>query len=70
MTELVTTSSASFNIAKYHIGEVENSLNFIEKINSREYKIKEIMEVSLRIERAIMKLKQLQSELTIEISNA
>jgi hypothetical protein len=70
MTELVTTSSASFNIAKYHIEEVEKSLNFIEKINSREYKIKEIMEVSLRIERTIMKLKQLQSELTIEISNA
>lgn len=68
MTDTVSTISVSFNIAEYHVEEVKISLNSVEKITDRAYKIKEMMSVSLRVERAIMKLKELQSEIATEIS--
>ncbi len=68
MTDTVSTISVSFNIAEYHVEEVKISLNSVEKITDRAYKIKEMMSVSLRVERAIMKLKELQSEMATEIS--
>jgi len=68
MTDTVSTTSVPFNLAEYHVEEVKKSLNSVEKITDRAYKIKEMMSVSLRVERAIMKLKELQSEMATEIS--
>lgn len=68
MTDTVSTTSVPFNLAEFHVEEVKRSLNFVETITDRSYKIKEMMSVSLRVERAIMKLKELQSEMTTEIT--
>jgi len=67
MSENVSTSSVAFNLAEFHMEQVKKSLEWVEKYDSRSMKINEIMETSNKAERAIMKLKELQSELAKHI---
>ena len=67
MSDTVSTSSVTFNIAEFHMEEVKRSLNWLENYSSRTMKINEIMDASNKAERAIMKLKELQSELAKQI---
>jgi len=67
MSDTKITNSVAFNLAEFHMEQVKNSLEYIEKYNSRSMKINEIMETSNKAERAIMKLKELQSELAKHI---
>jgi len=67
MSDKKITNSASFNLAEFHMEQVKKSLEWVEKYDSRSLKINEIMETSNKAERAIMKLKELQSELAKHI---
>ena len=67
MSENVSTSSVAFNLAEFHMDQVKRSLNWLENYSSRSMKIIEIMETSNKAERAIIKLKELQSELAKQI---
>ena len=63
------TGRYAFNLAEFHMEQVKNSLECVEKYESRSMKIKEMMETSNKAERAIMQLKELQSELAKQIEN-
>lgn len=67
MSDKKITNSVAFNLAEFHMEQVKNSLEWIEKYDSRSMKINEIMDTSNKAERAIMKLKELQSELAKHI---
>jgi hypothetical protein len=67
MSDTVSTSSVTFNIAEFHMEEVKRSLNWLENYSSRTMKISEIMDASNKAERTIMKLKELQSELAKQL---
>ena len=69
MSDTVSTNSVAFNLAEFHVEQVKCSLKWVEKLDSRSMKIKEMMETSNKAERAIMKLKELQSELAKQIEN-
>ena len=67
MTDTVSTTSVPFNLAEFHMDQVKRSLNYLENYSSRTMKISEIMDASNKAERTIMKLKELQSELTKQL---
>ena len=67
MSENVSTLSVPFNIAEFHVDQVKYCLNRVESFSSRDLKINEIMDASNKAERAIVKLKELQSELADQI---
>lgn len=67
MSDKKITNSVAFNLAEFHMEQVKNSLEMVEKYESRNMKITEIMDASNKAERAIMKLKELQSELAKQI---
>ena len=67
MADTVSTNNTTFNIAEFHMEEVKRSLNWLENYSSRTMKITEIMDASNKAERAIVKLKELQSELIEKI---
>ena len=69
MSDTVSTNSVAFNVAEFHMEQVKRSLNYLENYSSRNMKITEIMDASNKAERAIMKLKELQSELAKQIEN-
>jgi len=67
MSDTVSTTSVPFNLAEFHMDQVKRSLNYLENYSSRTMKISEIMDASNKAERTIMKLKELQSELTKQL---
>jgi len=67
MSENVSILSVSFNLAEFHVDQVKYCLNRVESYSSRDMKINEIMDASNKAERAIVKLKELQSELADQI---
>jgi len=67
MSDTVTTNNVHFNVAEFHMDQVKRSLNYLENYSSRTMKITEIMEVTKKAECTIMRLKELQSELTKQL---
>ena len=67
MSEIISSLSVTFNLAEFHVDRVKYCLNRVESHSSRDMKIKEIMDASNKAESAIVKLKELQSELLEKI---